>query len=149
MGLVLCRKKGEVISLDNEVFIEISNLNPSNKALEVYIYNKTIDKESGHELPVDGFFTFKWGRYKKVKLSVKLSGKTQHKIILEADKSISIGRENRVSYNTYVDNFDNDLINEDDDYNYEDDNDVDNSKVISFSDNLVDKYKNELSWFYQ
>ena len=149
MGLVLCRKKGEVISLDNEVYIEISDLNSVNKAVEVYIYNKQTDKETRHNLSLNSFFNFKWSKFKEVNLSIKLSnGKSQYKIYLEADKNISIGRENRIFYNNYVDNFDNNLI-DDDEYEPYEDNDIDYSITVSSGDELAQKYKDELSWFYQ
>ena len=149
MGLVLCRKKGEVISLDNEVYIEISDFNTVNKAVEVYIYNKQTDRESRHNLALNSFLNFKWSKFKEINLSIKLSnGKSQYKIYLEADKNISIGRENRIFYNNYVDNFDNNLI-DDDEYEPYEDNDIDYSISVSSGDELAQKYKDELSWFYQ
>ena len=54
--------------------------------------------------------------------------------------------KNRIDYNSYVDNVEYDLMDEE--YSYNDNDNID-TKVNSSADNLVDRYKDELSWFYQ
>lgn len=140
MGLVLARKKGQVVVLDDELFIEIDEFLEENR-LQIYVYDKVKDTEYAYDLykNVGNKLEIKWNN-KVVYLSIsnnKTKGKKQIKLVLDADNSISISRSNKIDYLHYVDN-DNE---EDFDYSYQD-------NKPKKDDLLVEKYKTELSWFY-
>lgn len=148
MALVLSRKESEVLNFDEELFIEIDkemkNGELSNK-LRVYVYDKLNDEEYVKYLCLEEFITIKWkNNRKKIKLKIidNNRGRKQFKILIEADKEIGIGRIKYIPYKHSVERFDDSEYDEYD--NYEEETDY----QIKYKDELVNKYKDELSWFY-
>lgn len=150
--LVLTRKSGEVLNFDEELYVEIEGKVQNGKhegKIKVYVYNKLKDEEYIKYLLRESV-ELTWGN-KRVSLILaekySKTGNKQVKIGIEADNSIKVKREMKIDYAEDR----SEELNQNSQKSFEDDEEyesLDNEYSIKFEDELVNKYKNELSWFY-